>query len=55
MPDRPQKITFAEMRDMGVRGMVIYWLRTHQTNIDRYESRVILSGSLCRSAFPKSA
>jgi len=21
MPDRPQKITFAEMRDMGVRGL----------------------------------
>jgi hypothetical protein len=24
MPDRPQKITFAEMRDMGVRGVLIY-------------------------------
>jgi hypothetical protein len=24
MPDRPQKITFAEMRDMGVRGILIY-------------------------------
>jgi hypothetical protein len=24
MPDRPQKITFAEMRDMGVRGLLIY-------------------------------
>ncbi|SRR5579871_455762 len=24
MPDRPQKITFADMRDMGVRGRVIY-------------------------------
>jgi hypothetical protein len=24
MPDRPQKITFAEMRDMGVRGFLIY-------------------------------
>jgi len=22
--DRPQKITFAEMRDMGVRGLLIY-------------------------------
>jgi hypothetical protein len=22
--DRPQKITFAEMRDMGVRGVVVY-------------------------------
>jgi hypothetical protein len=22
--DRPQKITFAEMRDMGVRGVLIY-------------------------------
>jgi hypothetical protein len=24
MPDRPQKSTFAEMRDMGVRGLLIY-------------------------------
>ena len=24
MPDRPQKITFAEMREMGVRGLLIY-------------------------------
>jgi hypothetical protein len=24
MTDRPQKITFAEMRDMGVRGVLIY-------------------------------
>ena len=24
MPDRPQKITFADMRDMGVRGVLIY-------------------------------
>jgi hypothetical protein len=24
MPDRPQKITFAEMRKMGVRGLLIY-------------------------------
>jgi len=24
MTDRPQKITFAEMRDMGVRGLLIY-------------------------------
>jgi hypothetical protein len=24
MPDRPQKITFADMRDMGVRGPLIY-------------------------------
>jgi hypothetical protein len=23
MPDRPQKITFADMRDMGVRGLLI--------------------------------
>ena len=23
-PDRPQKITFAEMRDMGVRGLLVY-------------------------------
>jgi hypothetical protein len=25
MTDRPQKITFAEMRDMGIRGLLIYW------------------------------
>ena len=24
MPDLPTKITFAEMRDMGVRGLLIY-------------------------------
>jgi len=24
MTERPQKITFAEMRDMGVRGLLIY-------------------------------
>jgi len=24
LPDRPQKITFAEMRDMGVRGILVY-------------------------------
>jgi hypothetical protein len=24
MPDRPQNITFADMRDMGVRGLLIY-------------------------------
>jgi hypothetical protein len=24
MPDRPQKITFAEMREMGVRGILVY-------------------------------
>jgi hypothetical protein len=24
MPDRPQKITFAEMRDTGVRGILVY-------------------------------
>ena len=24
MSDRPQKITFAEMREMGVRGLLIY-------------------------------
>ena len=24
MPDRPTKITFADMRDMGIRGLLIY-------------------------------
>jgi hypothetical protein len=24
VPDRPQKITFAEMRDAGVRGLLVY-------------------------------
>ena len=24
MPDRPQKITFGEMRELGVRGLLIY-------------------------------
>jgi hypothetical protein len=24
MSDRPQKITFADMRDMGVRGLLVY-------------------------------
>ena len=29
MPDRPQKITFAEMREMGVRGILIYCADYH--------------------------
>jgi hypothetical protein len=29
MPDRPQKITLAEMREMGVRGMLIYCADHH--------------------------
>jgi hypothetical protein len=24
MPDRPQKITFAEMRESGIRGLLVY-------------------------------
>jgi hypothetical protein len=24
MPDRPQKITFAELREMGVRGVIVH-------------------------------
>jgi hypothetical protein len=27
--DRPQKITFAEMRDMGVRGLLVYCADYH--------------------------
>jgi hypothetical protein len=36
MPDRPQKITFAKMRDMGVRGLLIYcadYRRSHSIAI----------------------
>jgi hypothetical protein len=29
MPDRPQKITFAEMREQGVRGIVVYCADFH--------------------------
>ena len=36
MPDRPQKITFGEMRDTGVRGFLIYcsdYKRSHSVAI----------------------
>jgi hypothetical protein len=26
---RPQKITFGEMREMGVRGVLVYWADYH--------------------------
>jgi hypothetical protein len=48
MPDRPQKITFAEMRDMGVRGVLIYcadYRCSHSIAIsgDRWADEVRLS------------
>jgi hypothetical protein len=48
MPDRPQKITFAEMRDMGVRGLLVYcsdYRCSHSMAIngDRWPDEVRLS------------
>jgi hypothetical protein len=50
MSDRPQKITFAEMRDMGVRGLLIYcadYRCSHSVAIsgDRWADDVRLSDS----------
>ena len=36
MTEKPQKITFAEMREMGVRGILIYcadYRRSHSTAV----------------------
>jgi hypothetical protein len=33
MTDRPQKISFAEMRDMGVRGLLVVNYRCHSIAI----------------------
>ena len=48
MSDRPQKITFAEMREMGVRGLLIYcadYRCSHSIAIsaDRWQDDVRLS------------
>jgi hypothetical protein len=48
MPDRPQKITFADMRDMGVRGVLIYCADYHCSHsiallADRWPDDVRLS------------
>ena len=48
MPDRPTKITFGEMRDMGVRGILIYCADYHCSHsvalsADRWPDEVRLS------------
>jgi len=48
MTDRPQKITFAEMRDMGVRGVLVYCADYHCShslalNADRWPDELRLS------------
>ena len=48
MADRPQKITFADMRDTGVRGVLIYcsdYRCSHSTAIsgDRWPEDMLLS------------
>jgi hypothetical protein len=39
MLDRPQKITFGEMRDMGVRGVLIYCRELSLQPLDRGQRR----------------
>jgi hypothetical protein len=50
---RPQKITFAEMRDSGVRGLVIYYADYHPGHSiaisgERWPGRAALLLSCCR-------
>ena len=39
MTERPTKITFAEMRDMGVRGLLVYCSRLPLQPLDRHQRR----------------
>jgi hypothetical protein len=45
MSDRPQKITFADMRDMGVRGLLSDYRRSHLVTMsaDRWPDELRLS------------
>ena len=42
MTDRPQKITFAEMRDMGVRGILVYCADCHDCHQRDRSPRALL-------------
>ena len=58
MPERPQKITFAEMREMGVRGLLVYCVDyrcSHSIAIsdDAWPNDVRLSDKSCSQ--PRSA
>jgi hypothetical protein len=60
MTDRPQKITFAEMREMGVRGLLIYcadYRCSHSIAIsgDQWADDVRLSDIVCRSCGQRGA
>jgi hypothetical protein len=39
--ERPQKITFAEMRDMGVRGLLIYCSDYKCSHLIHHERRLM--------------
>jgi hypothetical protein len=45
MPDRPQKITFADMRDMGVRGLLIYCSDYKCSHLAAYLSGTFTAGN----------
>jgi hypothetical protein len=40
MADRPTKITFAEMRNSGLRGVLIYCADYHCSHFDRDQRRL---------------
>jgi hypothetical protein len=42
MSDRPQKITFADLRDMGVRGLLIYCSEFPLQPLDRDQRRPLV-------------
>jgi hypothetical protein len=58
MPDRPTKITFGEMRDMGVRGILVYCadyrcslsIATRHRRRSRTSSPTLEQESLCQAA-----
>ena len=58
MPDRPQKITFAEMRESGVRGPDLLRGLPQQHSIaisgDRWPGRAALLLSCCRRLLARS-
>jgi hypothetical protein len=54
MSDHPHKITFAEMREMGIRGLLIYCAdyRSHSIAISGDAGPMILGCPISTSALP---
>jgi hypothetical protein len=57
---RPQKTTFGEMRDMGVRGVLIYCADYHCSHsvalsADRWPDQMRLSDARCRACGKRGA